>query len=435
MITPGFVLASASLPISPAVSGVFGRCTEMKSARPSSSSSVSSSMPSCAARAGDTYGSYATTCVPNAASRCATSWPMRPRPDHADGLAVDLGAGERRPLPGVLTKRRIRGRDLAGSGQQQRQRVLGGAVDVRRRRVDHQHAAGGGGVDVDVVQADAGAGDDLELGRGSEHLGVHRGRRTHQQRVGLRHRGQQLLAIRAVDPADLHLVTEGGDGRLGQFVGDQYNGQTHAASLMGCNPEGECGVDVTVVGSGPNGLAAAVICARAGLSVQVFEAQPTLGGGRARWPIPNSRGQPRHLFGRASPGARVAVPGGVRSARPRRDAEGARGLLRQPAAGPARRGRLSRPRPHVRGADRRRLVAASARPAGARDDGVLKLLLGDKRSIPPDPIAAVLVARRMLEQGTPAWRHCPAPTPALCSPALPHIPFRRCRRLWRRVPG
>ena len=38
-------------------------------------------------------------------------------------------------------------------------------------------------------------------------------------------------------------------------------------------------VDVAIVGSGPNGLTAAAVLARAGLSVEVFEARETIGGG------------------------------------------------------------------------------------------------------------------------------------------------------------
>ena len=42
---------------------------------------------------------------------------------------------------------------------------------------------------------------------------------------------QQLGAIGSVDPTDLHLITEGGDGGFGEFVGNQHYGQAHPDSL------------------------------------------------------------------------------------------------------------------------------------------------------------------------------------------------------------
>ena len=167
-------------------------------------------------------------------------------------------------------------------------------------------------------------------------------------------------------------------------------------------------MDVTVVGSGPNGLAAAVICARAGLSVQVFEAQPTPGGGARTLADSEFSGVAHdicsavHPLALASPflaefdlqarGVTLKVPE-VAYANP---------LPSRPAA--VGYHDLDRTCAELDdGESWRRLLG----PLVERDDAVLKLLLGDKRSIPTDPIAAVLVARRLVEQGTPAWRALP----------------------------
>ena len=170
---------------------------------------------------------------------------------------------------------------------------------------------------------------------------------------------------------------------------------------MGLN----CAVDVTVVGSGPNGLAAAVICARSGLSVQVFEAQPTLGGGARTLVDPEFAGVAHdicsavHPLGLASPFlAEFDLPArGVTLKVP--EVSYANPLPGHPAAvGYHDLDGTCAELSH--GESWRRLLG----PLVDRDDAVLKLLLGDKRSIPADPVAAIRVALRLLEQGTQAWR-------------------------------
>lgn len=164
-------------------------------------------------------------------------------------------------------------------------------------------------------------------------------------------------------------------------------------------------VDVTIVGSGPNGLTAAVICARAGLSVRVIEAQPTAGGGARTLPDPEYPGVRHdicsavHPLALASPffAAYDLTARGVQLRVPEIS-------YASPLPGrPAVIGYLDIERTCAElehGDSWRRLLG----PLADDCDGVVGLLLGDKRSIPPSLPAALRVAPRLLVQGTPLWR-------------------------------
>lgn len=159
-----------------------------------------------------------------------------------------------------------------------------------------------------------------------------------------------------------------------------------------------------MVGSGPNGLAAAVICARAGLSVQVFEAQPSLGGG-ARTLADPEFGEVSHDVCSAVHPLALASPFLAEFDLPARGVD-----LKVPAVSYANPlpGKATAVGYHdldrtcaelLHGDSWRRLLG----PLIKRDEGVVDFLLGDKRSIPRDLIAATYLARNMLEQGTPLW--------------------------------
>ncbi|QGH68448.1 NAD(P)/FAD-dependent oxidoreductase [Pseudactinotalea sp. HY158] len=182
-------------------------------------------------------------------------------------------------------------------------------------------------------------------------------------------------------------------------------------------------VDVVVVGSGPNGLAAAVTMARAGLGVQVVEAQPSIGGGARTLDLGLTDVGLEHDVCSAVHPLALASPFLAEFDVPARGVEIVVPELSyaQPLDG-ARAGlawhdleRTVAELPRGEGADWRRLLEPLVRHAEA----VIELSLSDKRSVPaslltPRGIAgSVAFGRAVLGQGTRAWdRALPGETSA-----------------------
>ncbi|PSL02534.1 phytoene dehydrogenase-like protein [Haloactinopolyspora alba] len=164
--------------------------------------------------------------------------------------------------------------------------------------------------------------------------------------------------------------------------------------------------DAVVVGSGPNGLSAAVVLARAGLQVRVLEAQQSIGGGARTLDLGLAPGVTHdicsavHPMAAASPffrafdlrarGVELTYPD-VSYAQPLdggRAGIAYRDLERTvDALGPD-------------GAAWRRLM----RPLARHVPGVVDFALSDRRSLPSDPLTAAQYGLGVLEQGTALGR-------------------------------
>lgn len=195
-----------------------------------------------------------------------------------------------------------------------------------------------------------------------------------------------------------------------------------------------------VIGSGPNGLAAAVTLARAGIPVTVFEAAETIGGGTRTAEVV----QPGVLHDVCSAMHPMALVSGffrefeltkrvdfvvpeVSYANPLDGAAGQNGGAAGGAGGP----RIGRAAIAYRDLDRTAAeigrdgatYARFFRPLLQRLEGVIDFTLAPSMlRLPRDPVAALLTALRTIEQGTGLWntRFEEPAAPALISGVAAH---------------
>ena len=182
--------------------------------------------------------------------------------------------------------------------------------------------------------------------------------------------------------------------------------------------------DVAVVGAGPNGLAAAVIMARAGLGVTVFEAAATAGGGSRTMELMEPGHwhdvcSAVHPMAAASPFFRdfgldqrieLLVP------------EVSYGQVIDGAAAAVAHRDLDRTVAGL-GADGgayRQLME----PLVARTDALLEFTMDQLLQVPASPVTAFRYGLRTLEQGSPAWnlRFKEQFAPALLTGVAAHTP-------------
>ena len=144
--------------------------------------------------------------------------------DHAQGLAVELGALVLGAVPPSGDERAVRLRHVAEQRQGERQSVLGRGDGVRLRGVGDDDPALGGARDVDVVDTGAGPADHLHVVGAADQLRGQLGRRPDQDRVELADPLGQLGVIHVEPELDVKLFPQEVHTGVGDLLLDENSG-------------------------------------------------------------------------------------------------------------------------------------------------------------------------------------------------------------------